>query len=100
MKQWRTILFGASCLFALSASAAEPNAFFGRPIRGIEYSPPAILHPEDLKRVQVLKPGDALTEEDTAEAIDRLFATGMFEDIAIDVQPSADGVVVRFLTEP
>jgi outer membrane protein assembly complex protein YaeT len=100
MNQLRRLLFGAYFLLAVTASAAEPNAFFGRPIRGVEYSHPAILHPDDLKRVQILKPGDALTEEDTAEAIDRLFATGMFEDIAVDVEPSADGVVVRFLTEP
>src|SRR5262249_49319773 len=59
-----------------------------------------VLHPRDLDRVQVLKTGEPLRADDVADAIDRLFATGAFEDIAAEVQPLGDGVAVRFVTQP
>src|SRR5215471_3087715 len=80
--------------------AAQTDEFIGRPIRSIGFSHPELLHPSDLQRVTVLRVGDALRGEDAAEAIDRLFATGLFEDIAIEAQPSGTGVAVRFITEP
>ncbi|HJZ99671.1 MAG TPA: POTRA domain-containing protein [Candidatus Solibacter sp.] len=85
--------------FTLTASA-QPSQFSGRTIRSVQYLPPQVLHPDDLKLVEVLKPGEPLRSEDAAEAIDRLFATGAFEDISVDVQPTADGVDVRIVTEP
>jgi outer membrane protein insertion porin family len=87
------VLFVTTC-------AAQPAEYLGRPIRGVEFTHPNILHPEDLKRLELLKPGDTLTSDDAAEAIDRLFATGMFEDIAIEAYPTGNGVTVRFVTEP
>jgi outer membrane protein assembly factor BamA len=84
----------------VSACAAQPAEYLGRPIRGVEFTHPNILHPDDLKRLDLLKPGDTLTSDDAAESIDRLFATGMFEDIAIEAFPSGNGVTVRFVTEP
>jgi outer membrane protein assembly complex protein YaeT len=74
--------------------------YIGRPIRSVQYSNPGALHPADLERVQVLKPGNPLRAEDAAEAIDRLFATGRYEDIAIEAEPLGDGVAIRFVTEP
>src|SRR5262249_30825007 len=37
---------------------------------------------------------------DVAETIDRLFASGRYADIQVDVENSGAGVAVRFLTEP
>jgi outer membrane protein assembly complex protein YaeT len=90
------------CIAALLAAtcAAQPAEYLGRPIRSIEYSDPKALHPTDLQRVMVLKVGDTLRAEDAADAIDRLFSTGRFEDIAIEATPSGSGVAVRFVTEP
>jgi outer membrane protein assembly complex protein YaeT len=92
------LVFVAS--FVAPTCAAQPAEYLGRPIRNIEYSNAQALHPADLQRVAVLKVGDTLRAEDAAEAIDRLFATGRFEDIAIEAAPSGNGVAVRFVTEP
>jgi outer membrane protein insertion porin family len=37
--------------------------------------------------------------EDVQAAIDKLFSTGEFEDIQVDVEPRDDGVAVRFITK-
>jgi outer membrane protein assembly complex protein YaeT len=84
----------------MSATCAAQAQYLGRPIRSIEYSHPDALHPEDLQRVTVLKLGDTLRAEDAAEAIDRLFATGRFDDISIEATPLGNGVAVRFVTQP
>ncbi|HXF26080.1 MAG TPA: BamA/TamA family outer membrane protein, partial [Bryobacteraceae bacterium] len=35
---------------------------------------------------------------DVGETIDRMFATGRYEDIQVDAEPGANGVVIRFIT--
>jgi outer membrane protein assembly complex protein YaeT len=79
---------------------AQVESLSGRPIRSVTYLPEAVLHSEDLARVEVLKAGKVLRAEDVAEAIDRLFATGLFEDIAVEAEASGDGVAIRIRTEP
>jgi outer membrane protein assembly complex protein YaeT len=79
---------------------AQTPDLTGRKIVDIRYVPDGILHPGDLERAQPLKKGEALAAADVADAIDRLFATGRFEDIAVEAEPAADGVVVRFVTTP
>jgi len=79
---------------------AQTSEFAGATIRSVQYSPPNVLHADDLQRIQVLKAGDRLRTEDVAEAIDRLFASGLFEDIAAEVESDGDGVSVRFVTQP
>src|SRR5262249_15206417 len=74
--------------------------YTARPIRSVEYSNPGGLRRADLERVQVLNPGKIFRPEDAAEAIDSLFATGRFEDIAIEAEPLGDGIALRFVTEP
>jgi outer membrane protein insertion porin family len=53
---------------------------------------------KDLARVQPLKKGQALHAADVANAIDGLFATGHFSDIAVEAQASGNGVLIRFVT--
>ncbi|MDQ6664281.1 MAG: hypothetical protein M3Z23_07790, partial [Acidobacteriota bacterium] len=80
--------------------AAQTAAQFeGKPIAAIQYSPAQTLDPADLARSQPLKIGGPLHAADVASAIDGLFATGRFEDIAVEAEPSGEGVLVRFITK-
>ncbi len=65
----------------------------------MQLSSPQPLDPADLARAQPMKPGEPLRATDVSHAIDGLFATGRFEDIAVEVEPASDGVRVRFVTK-
>src|ERR1039457_447929 len=72
----------------------------GKPIVAIQYDPAdQPLSARDLAAAQTLKIGGALHKADVSAAIDRLFATGAYDDIQVDVQPSGSGVTVRFVTK-
>lgn len=66
----------------------------------VRYEPQGILTAADLARLQLLKKGAALRQEDVSGSIDQLFASGRFEDIRVEAEPSGDGVLVRFVTTP
>ena len=89
-----TLVFGLAV-----HGTAQVSQFEGRRIADIQYTPAQILDPADLARAQPLKKGDALSAEDVARAIDGLFATGQFEDISVEAEPSGDGVLIRFVTK-
>ena len=76
--------------------------FEGKQIVSIQYDPaPAPLAQKDLDRLQVVKTGTPLRMADIGTTIDRLYASGRFEDIQVDAEPSGpDGVAIRFLTKP
>jgi len=75
------------------------SQFEGRRIVEVQFSSPQSLDPADLARAQPLKPGQPLRAEDISQAIDGLFSTGRFEDIAVEVESASDGVRVRFVTK-
>jgi outer membrane protein insertion porin family len=52
----------------------------------------------DIERAVTLKPNTPLRAVDVRESIERLFATGRYEDIQVDAEPASDGVIVRFIT--
>jgi outer membrane protein assembly complex protein YaeT len=81
-------------------ASAQVNAFEGKRITGIEYVPPQTLDPADLKRVQPLQVGGPLHTAEVASAIDGFFATGRYDDIAVEAKASGDGVAVRFVMQP
>lgn len=81
----------------ISALTAQTGRFEGRIIAGIQFSPEQTLDPADLAKAQPLKKGEPLRAADVADAIDRLFATGRFEDIAVEAEPSGENVMVRFV---
>ena len=83
-----------------SESAAQVASFEGKRIAEIQYSPAQILDPADLASAQPLKKGEPLRAQDVADAIDALFATGRFQDIAVEAEPVSEGVIVRFVTQP
>lgn len=69
-------------------------------IARVEYVPAKQpLDPRDLEAAQVVKPGNPLSEEQVAQTIDQLFASGYYKDIQVDAQPSGDGVALRILTQ-
>ncbi len=86
------ILAGLPCL-------AQVSQFEGLPIVGIRFSPDQPLDPQDLAKAQPLKKGAPLRSEDVARAIDGLFATGQFEDIVVEAEPSGSGVEVLFIVK-
>lgn len=53
-----------------------------------------------MAKAQPLRKGTPLRAEDVAHSIDGLFATGRFDDIVVEAEPSDDGVIVRFVTKP
>jgi outer membrane protein assembly complex protein YaeT len=89
-----------SALALLVAAAwGQTTEFENRRIVDIQLTPTQALDRADLARVLPLKPGDPLRADDVAAAIDALFATGRFRDIVAEAEPSAAGVVLRFVTQ-
>jgi len=84
------------CCFSVAGQVAQ---FEGRRIVDIQFSPASPLDPADLDKAQPLRKGEPLRAQDVARAIDGLFATGHFDDIVAEAEPSGDGVVVRFVTK-
>ena len=89
------------CLFllVLAQAVAQVGPFENRPITDIQFSPVQPLDPSDLASALPFKKGDPLHADDVAAAIDRLFASGRFEDIVVEAAPSAGGVALHFVTQ-
>jgi outer membrane protein insertion porin family len=99
--RWRMVCaFAVLAVAGRSESAAQVASFEGKRIAEIQYSPAQILDPADLASAQPLKKGEPLRAQDVADAIDALFATGRFQDIAVEAEPVSEGVIVRFVTQP
>ena len=94
-------VFLGLCAFLFCCFGATPQVsqFEGRRIVDIQFSPPTPLDPADLAKVQPLKKGELLRARDVSRAIDSLFATGVFDDIVAEAEPSGSGVIVRFVTQ-
>ncbi len=89
------------CALTLAATGcvAQVSQFEELPIVDIRFSPQQTLDPQDLAKAQPLRQGEPLRSEDVARAIDGLFATGRFEDIVVEAEPSGAGVVIRFIVK-
>ena len=72
----------------------------GRIIGRIDFDPPAQPLPrEELDRLLPLHPGSPLQDSDVHQALQKLFATGRYADVAIDAEPLGDGVALRISTQ-
>jgi len=72
----------------------------GLPIDGIEFEPADQPLPDDeLRRRLPFSPGVAFHEHDLRQAIQNLYATGRYADLAVDAQRAGDRVRLRFLTQ-
>lgn len=81
------------------AIAAGP--YEGKPIADIQFDPGKQPLPIDqLKASLPLHVGQPLHAADLREAIQRLYATGEYSDIAADAALGPNGVTLKFLTKP
>jgi outer membrane protein insertion porin family len=69
---------------------------FGKAIRSIQYDADRPLQRARYDRSIGLKPGDILTRTGLKAAIQALYGTGSFSDIAVDALPEGDGVQLEF----
>jgi outer membrane protein insertion porin family len=80
-------------------SLARTQDFSGRTVSSVQYDPQKQpIDPRDLQNAQLVRTGEPLALAQVAGTIDRLFATGLYEDIQVDAQPSGNGVALRFIT--
>ena len=88
-------------LWAVPALAwCEAEQYEGKRIIDIQFSPPE--QPVDsveLRELVPLQRGAPFRMADIQTAIQKLFATGCYEDIQVDAEPATDGVRVRFITK-
>jgi outer membrane protein assembly complex protein YaeT len=88
------------CAQALWAQTAK---YEGQLIADIQYAPPEQpLTAAELANVVPLKKGAPLRLADVHAAIERLYATGAYEDIQVDAEPApppAAGIIVRIVTK-
>jgi outer membrane protein assembly factor BamA len=81
------------------AASSDTKSYEGQQIVDIRFSPPEQpLASPDLEQVLTLKKGAPLKMVDIRETMQRLFGTGRYEDIQVDAEPAAGGVIVRFIT--
>ena len=93
---------------ALSAGAQQQatqttvpgNSFEGHTVASIAFDPVAQpLENSDLDRLIPFRVGQPFYLAETHDAIEKLYSTGRYEDIQVDLEPAASGEVdVRFIT--
>jgi outer membrane protein insertion porin family len=89
----------AGCL-TLSLLAAQTSKYEGQPIADIQFAPPEQpLTSAELANLLPLKKGQPLHMADVRAAIERLYATGDFEDIQVDAELASTGVTLRIVTK-
>jgi len=86
---------------ALAQEAAPPFVRFdGKTITRVDFEPPDQPLPRDeLDRLIPLRSGLALNAEDVRIAIQKLYSSGRFTNVVVDVQPAETGVSLRIITE-
>ncbi|HUP03013.1 MAG TPA: POTRA domain-containing protein [Bryobacteraceae bacterium] len=85
--------------FASSPLRAQVQKFEGKNVASIQFDPERQpLEPAELSALLPLRLQAPLRAADIHDSIQRLFATGRYADIQVDVTPVGDGVAVTFLT--
>ncbi len=88
-------------LLVVITGVAHPQQFAGRTVTGVHYDPEKQpIDPRDLRNMQLVQPGEPLNPNQVAGTIDRLFASGLYDDIQVDAEPSGSGVTLTFITRP
>ncbi|MDP9169961.1 MAG: BamA/TamA family outer membrane protein, partial [Acidobacteriota bacterium] len=86
-------------LLAACTLVGQVSQFEGKKIVDVQYSPASTLDPADLDKFQPVKKGEVLRAADVASAIDGLYSTGGFTDVAVEAEAAEGGVIVRFVTK-
>jgi outer membrane protein insertion porin family len=92
-----------SLLVALGGTplSAVPQQYEGRPIASIQFEPEKQPLPiPELIALLPIRGGQALRSSDLRDAIQRLYQTGEYADIAVDATHGPSGVNLKFLTKP
>ncbi len=102
MKQQRS--FDRICLYLFTLLAFGPTLqgqeFAGKIITAIHYQPVRQpIDPRDLDRMLMVQAGRALETNQLAATIDRLYRSGLYDDIEVDAEPSGSGVDLTFITQ-
>ncbi|MFB3829103.1 MAG: POTRA domain-containing protein [Bryobacteraceae bacterium] len=93
------ILFLACLALFAPGAAAQPERWEGRRIATIQFIPPEQpLDPQEIKEILPLKIGTPLRMADVRAAIERLYATGRYEDMQVDAADHNGDVIIRFIT--
>jgi outer membrane protein insertion porin family len=98
------LIAGRHCSFYLLfiltvCMVARAQDFSGLIVSSIQYDPEKQpIDPRDLQSAQLVRPGEPLDLKQVAGTIDRLFATGLYEDIQVNAEPSGNDVSLRFIT--
>ncbi len=88
-------------LLIIAFSQTRAQDFTGRTVTAIEYEPrDQPIYSKDLQNAQLVQIGEPLDPAQVAGTIDRLWATGLYDDIQVHGEASAGGVRIRFVTKP
>jgi len=86
-------------IVAVPFLCAQPSRWEGRSIAEIQFVPPAQpLDDAERRELVPLKAGTPLRMREVQAAIERLYATGRYEDIQVDAEPRGEALVLRFVT--
>ncbi len=86
-------------LFLINSTVLDAQNFSGRTVAAVEYDPAVQpVDARDLRTMQLVQPGRPLEPAQVATTIDRLFSSGLYDDIQVDAEPSGSGVALRFIT--
>ncbi|MEO8593898.1 MAG: BamA/TamA family outer membrane protein [Candidatus Solibacter sp.] len=82
-----------TCVTLLAADLARPADYEGKAIQEIRFDPPQQpLLAAELNRVLGLAAGTPLRLAEVREALRRLYATGVYQDVEFDWEPAPNGV--------
>ena len=85
----------------LDSPRGAPEQFEGQPIASVQFEPEKQpLTFDQLMALLPLRVGQPLRTSDSGEAIQRLYQTGEYADIAVDASIAPAGVNLKFLTKP
>ncbi|MBK5292772.1 MAG: hypothetical protein JJE04_13990 [Acidobacteriia bacterium] len=97
----RIVVLVAPLLVGYSVRAqAGARDYQGLPVLEIQFEPEMQPLPKDeIARLLPIQAGDLLRLEVVGLAIEKLYATGRYEEITVDATRRESGVVLRFLTK-
>lgn len=91
-------MLAAICSILLNAA---PNDYDGKPIAAVQFDPATQpLTFDQLMAMLPLRVGEPLRASDLRDAIQRLYETGEYTDIAVDATLAPAGVNLKFITTP
>ncbi len=83
------------------ASPADPDRYEGETIKAIQFDPALQpLAPDELAVRLPFHVGSSFHQDALRTAIQNLFASGRYADLAVDATQVQDGIALKFLTKP